>query len=122
MIKGVNGGTGITVNNGWMSWPTFYNNPGSIGNTLIGQVRYNGSSQNFEVYDGNSWLILQSSYTNVELSGDTQTILNWARTKMFEERRIQELAETNPAVKAAVEDLQRAEEQVRIVAALVDTE
>lgn len=120
MIKGINGGPGIQVSGNYGSWPTFYNNVNSNGNTLIGQVRYNGSSQNLEVYDGNSWLIMNSMYPTVELSPEVQSIINWARMKMAEELRIKELAAKHPTVADALEAVKKAEEQVRVVAALVD--
>ncbi len=121
MIKGVNGGNGIQVSGGYFSWPSFYQSSATSGNTLIGQVRYNGSSQNMEVYDGSSWLMMSSAYPTVELSGDVQSVLNWARAKMAEEARIQELAAKHPSVADALQAVAKAEEQVRIVAALVDT-
>lgn len=119
MIKGITAGTGITVNNGYLSWPNFYNT--TSGNTLVGQVRYNGSTQNLEVYDGSSWIILQSTYPTVELSPHVQAVIAWAQTKMAEETRIKELAAKHPAVADAVDALAKAEEQVQIIAALVDT-
>lgn len=121
MIKSINGGNGIQVSGGYATWPSFYNSSTSSGNTLIGQVRYNGSSQNMEVYDGNSWLTVSSSYPMIELSGEVQSILTWARIKMAEEARIQELADKHPSVADALQAVAKAEEQVRIVAALVDT-
>lgn len=120
MIKGVNSGNGIQVNSGYTSWPQFYNNSLSSNNTLVGQVRYNGSSQNFEVYDGSTWLMMSSSYPTVELSGEVQSIINWARMKMAEEARIKELAAKHPSVADALEAVKQAEEQVKVVAALVD--
>ena len=120
MIKGINAGSGIQVSGNYGSWPTFYNNVNSNGNTLIGQVRYNGSSQNLEVYDGNSWLIMNSMYPMVELSPEVQSIINWARMKMAEELRIKELAAKHPTVADALKAVEKAEEQVRVVAALVD--
>lgn len=121
MIKGVNGGNGIQVSGGYFSWPSFYQNSATSGNTLVGQVRYNGSGQNLEVYDGSSWLTMASAHPTVELSGEVQSILNWARTKMAEEARIQELADKHPSVADALQAVAKAEEQVCIVAALVDT-
>lgn len=120
MIKSINGSNGITINGGYSTWPQFYNNNSS--NTLVGQVRYNGSSQNMEVYDGSTWLTMTSSYPTVELSGDVQAVLTWARMKMAEEARIKELAAKHPSVADALQAVAVAEEQVRIVAALVDTE
>lgn len=121
MIKGINTGTGLQVNNGYTTWPQFYNSMQNTGNSLIGSVRYNGSSQNLEVYDGNSWLIMSASYPTVELAPHVQAVVVWAQTKMAEEARIKELAAKHPAVADALEAVARAEEQVRIVAALVDT-
>ena len=120
MIKGVNSGNGIQVNGGYFSWPSFYNSASSTGNSLIGQVRYNGSSQNLEVYDGTSWLMLQTAYPTIELSGEVQSILNWARAKMAEEARSQELAAKHPTVADALQAVARAEEQVKIAVALCD--
>lgn len=121
MIKAINTGAGLTVNNSYNSWPTFYNSPMSNGNTLIGQVRYNGSSQNLEVFDGVSWLIMTSTYPIIELAPHVQAVVAWAQKKMAEEDRLKELAEDNPTLKDALDALQRAQEQVKIVATLVTT-
>jgi hypothetical protein len=121
MIKTINGGAGITVNNGYNTWPSFYNSP-SNGNSLVGQLRYNGSGQNLEVYDGTAWLMVSNAYPTVELTGDVQAILNWAREKIHEENRIKELAAKHPSVADALEAVEQTKEQVRIVAALVDVE
>lgn len=121
MIKGVNGGNGIQISGGYITWPSFYQSSATSGNTLIGQIRYNGSSQNMEVYDGSSWLTMAPAHPTVELSGEVQSILNWARIKMAEEARFKELADKHPSVADALQAVAKAEEQVRIVAALVDT-
>lgn len=122
MIKGINTGTGLQVNNGYTTWPQFYNSAQTNGNTLIGQLRYNGSSQNLEVYDGNTWIIMNSTYPTIELAPHVQAVVAWAQTKMAEESRMKELAAKHPAVADALEALKKAEEQVQIVAALVDVE
>ena len=121
MIKGINTGTGLTVNNGYTSWPNFYNNSAANNNTLVGQVRYNGSSQCMEVYDGMTWLTLGASYPSIELAPHVQAVLAWAQKKMAEEAQLKELAQQNPSLKDALDALHRAEEQVKIVAALVTT-
>ena len=120
MIKGITVGSGIQINNNYVSWPSFYNSVGSSGNSLVGQMRYNGSSQNIEVYDGSTWLTMSSSYPTIELSPEVQSIINWARMKMAEELRIKELAAKHPTVADALKAVEKAEEQVRVVAALVD--
>ena len=122
MIKGINTGNGLQVNNGYTTWPQFYNSMQNTGNSLIGSVRYNGSSQNLEVYDGNSWIIMSASYPTVELAPHVQAVVNWVQIKMAEESRIKELAAKHPTVADAVEAVKRAEEAVKIAVALCDVE
>ena len=118
MIKGINTGSGIQVDSGYTSWPSFYTNPSS-SNTLVGQVRYNGASQNMEVYDGSSWLMISAAFPMLSLAPHVQAVVEWAQKKMAEESRLQELAARNPSLRDALEAVKRAEEQVQIVAALV---
>ena len=118
MIKHITGGQGVTVNQSYSSWPSFYN----TGNSLAGQMRYNGTSQNMEVYDGCNWITIASVYPTIELAPQVQAVVHWAQIKMAEEARLAELAKINPAVAAALEAVSKAQEQARIVAALVDTE
>lgn len=122
MIKNLTPGSGISINNNYSTWPSFYNTVQSTGNGLVGQIRYNGSSQNLEVYDGNSWIMMNSAYPTIELSPHVQAVVAWAQTKMAEESRMRELAAKHPSVADALEALKRAEEQVKIVTALVDVE
>ena len=122
MIKGINTGNGLQVNNGYTTWPQFYNSMQNTGNSLIGSVRYNGSSQNLEVYDGNSWMIMSASYPTVELSPHVQAVVAWAQTKMAEEERVRQLAAKHSTVADALKAVKHAQEQLEIVTALVTTE
>ena len=122
MIKNITPGTGIHINHNHSSWPSFYNTAATTGNTLIGQLRYNGSTQSIEVYDGSVWLTIPNTYPAIELTGEAQMILNWARTKMLEESRIKELADKHPSVADALAAVDKAEEQVCIMVALADTQ
>ena len=123
MIKNITPGSGITINNNHSStWPSFYNSVQSTGNSLVGQLRYNGGNQNLEVYDGNSWLMMNSAYPTIELAPHVQAVVAWTQTKMAEEARIAKLAAKHPSVADALEALKKAEEQVQIITALVDTQ
>jgi hypothetical protein len=115
MIRNITGGYGIHVSGSVYNAPYIDTTRASAG-----MVRY--TSGNLEVYDGSSWLPLQSSYPQVELSGEVQSIINWAQVKMAEEARIQELAAKHPTVADALLALHRAEEQVRIVVSLAETQ
>lgn len=113
MIRSITAGFGIHISG------NAYNSP-YIDHTRpsAGMIRY--MNNNLEVYDGGSWLPIQSSYPQVELTGDVQSILNWARAKMIEEARIQELAAKHPTVADALQAVAQAEEHVKVVAALCD--
>lgn len=118
MIKNITTGAGLQVNNNYSSWPSFYNTVSSTGNNLVGQLRYNGSSQNMEVYDGNSWLTMTGAYPTIELAPQVQAVVNWAQIKMAQESRIQELAAKHPAVADALAAVEKAQEQLEVVATL----
>ena len=115
MIKGLTAGYGLQIggNTGYSAPYIDATRPSA------GMVRY--LNNNLEIYDGSNWMTMQSSYPQVEFSGEVQSILAWARGKMAEEARIKELAKTSPAVADALEAVKQAKEQVKIVAALVDT-
>lgn len=113
MIRNLTAGYGIHVTNNSYSTPYIDPNRPSAG-----MVRY--LNNNLEIYDGSSWMIMQSSYPQVELTGEVQSILAWAQKKMAEEERVKELAAKHPTVADALEAVKQAEKQVRIVAALVD--
>lgn len=55
----------------------------------------------------------------IGLSPEADIILEWAAKKMDQEQQIERLARTNPAVADAANALKTAEEQLRIVMALV---
>lgn len=120
MIKNITPGTGLSISGNYTNWPSFYNTVSGTGNNLLGQLRYNGSSQNMEVYDGTNWLAISSSYPTIDLAPHVQAVVSWAQTKMAEESRLKALAAKHPAVADAVAALAKAEEQVQVVAALVD--
>lgn len=94
--------------------PVIYSN----GMPNTGTVHYNTQTQCLQVFDGTTWHNL-SSDSQIELTSIANEVITWAERKMHEERRLKELAATNPTLKDALEALQRAEEQVKIVAALV---
>jgi hypothetical protein len=115
MIRNITGGYGIHVSG------SVYNSP-YIDTTRAsaGMVRY--ISGNFEVYDGSSWLPLQSSYPQIELDGVTQGTLQWVQAKIEQEKRMLELAKTHPTVADALAARDRAEDALKIATALCSTE
>lgn len=111
IVSNVNCGTGINVVYDGTGLPWIDTTRPSAG-----LLRFNNG---FEVYDGSNWLRVAGSSPTIELDLSAQAAIRWANEKIAEEKRIKELAETNPALQDALDALQRAEEQVKIVAALV---
>jgi hypothetical protein len=72
-----------------------------------------------QVFDGSSWIALGTSYPTVELNGEVQVLLQWAREQrdkqMVREQRIQ----NNPALKKAYEAIERAEANYEILDKIV---
>jgi hypothetical protein len=113
MIKGLTGTFGVTVSAGNTSVP-YVNQTSS--NPMQGMIRVWGTDM--QVFDGNNWMNMSTSYATVELNGDTQSLLNWAREKRDEEMMWQSLAKENKAVKIALDNLEQARQQLDITAKL----
>ena len=103
-------------------------NPGStyIGNYSnapgVGNMRYNPSNQNIEVYDGSTWIILSAHHTNINLSDEAVSLLQWARKKRDEEIDVERLVQTNPVIKDLVNQIKDKEEQIKVVQTLLKEE
>ena len=116
MIKTINStGRYIQVSGG--SPPATYVNNYS-GQMNVGNVRYNTASQQFEVYDGNSWIIIQTGYASVGLSPEAESLLDWARVQRDKQWEIEALAKEKPAVAIAVENLNKARAQLEATVTL----
>lgn len=113
MIRTITAGAGIHISGSVYNAPYIDTTRASAG-----LVRYQNG--NFEVFDGSSWLPLQSSYPQVELDHETQEIIRWAQNRMVEEERMKALAATHPTVADALLARDRAEDAVRIAVALCD--
>lgn len=106
----------MTVSGGSTSSTNYQNN----GAPMAGMTRY--YNNNLEVYDGNMWQQIGNSYVTVGLTPEAEELLDWARQKRNEELEIKNLIQNNPAVKAAYENLKRAEEQLKITTYLAKDE
>lgn len=94
---------------------SFYIPPGASG---AGMMRWNPNMSTIEVNDGTSWKTLDMTHAYLDLSPDADEILTWAKKRMNEEKEWEALATTNPAVKIALENLNKAREQLSITAHL----
>jgi len=107
MIKGISqGGRYITVTGGNPTNP--YISPGSQS---AGMMRYNTNMNIVEIYDGQVWKEIES-YAGISLTSEAESLLDWARKKRDEELQYKLLAESHPAVKIAMDNLEKAKLQL----------
>lgn len=117
MIKGITPqGRYVTVSGGGSS--TYIN--GYSGLQGVGNLRYNTTSQNMEVYDGNNWVSLNMDYVSVGLNGEAESLLDWARQERDRQLRREALIRDNPALKKAYEAIRRAEKNFEILEKFVE--
>ena len=111
MIKSVNSsGRYIQIGSGIPAGPYF--NPGAQG---AGQMRFNTNSNNIEVWDGVTWREISNNHVSVGLTGEAESLLDWAREKRNEDIQLKELLKKSPALK----DIH---EKFEVVLALVKSE
>ena len=85
----------------------------------VGNLRFNTREQRLEVYDGMTWLELNTPHASVGLNAEAEQAIDWVRQQMEQEHRLEALAQEHPAVADALEAVKQAQERVSIVAALV---
>lgn len=117
MIKGVMSGTGLTVQGGHTNFPYI---PQNSSNPIQGMMRING--QDIQVFDGSSWVQLGTSFATVELNGDTQSILQWAREQREKQAKREQLIKNHPALSKAWEAIMRAEANFDILQKFVEND
>jgi len=109
MIKGLAGGVGISVAGGNTSLPYVAM---TTENPMQGMIRVWGND--LQVFNGTMWQDMNASYSTITLDKYTLEVLDWARMKRDEEIKLSALAETHPAVKIALDNLNRAKEQLDV--------
>ena len=91
--------------------PSFiYIDSNKVQQGIAGQVRYNG--MDFQVNDGNTWQSIPSGYASISMSQQAQDSFQWVIKKMADEQEAQELAKDHPAVQIALNNLEKAKQQL----------
>ena len=114
MIKGLQGDSYIVVSGGDTAVPYVTQN---TQNPMQGIIRINGNIM--ETFDGTRWMTMNTSYATVMLKPEYSIILDWAAKKMQEEKEMKVLAAQYPAIADLVDAVDRAQDQLRMTAALV---
>jgi len=118
MIKGITSSSQYITIQGGNPMQNYFS-PGAQG---AGQMRYNTTSNNVEVWDGVTWKEISTSYASVDLSYEAQSLLQWARQARDKELAREARIRSNPALKKAYEAIQRAEANFDILDKIVGEE
>lgn len=106
MLQGISGAGHVVITGGANSGPFI-----SPSAPSAGMVRYLNSE--FSVYDGSFWQQISISHATADLSSTANAAISWAITKMSEEEELKRLAQNNPAIKAAYDNMLRAADQLK---------
>ena len=106
--------------NGGMPATTYINQYSGAMN--VGDLRYNVSIQRLEVYDGNSWIELNTSHASVGLTPDAERAIDWAIRKQREDADLESLAKSNPAIADLLNQKKELDEKIKMVQTLVREE
>lgn len=118
MIKGLASiGKYTIVSAGNTSVPYINQN---INNPMQGMIRVWGTDM--QVFDGTTWVLMNTSYSSVGLTPDAESLLDWARQKRQEELELKALANSNPTIKDLIETIKQKQEQITIVRSLIKKE
>jgi len=116
MIKGISTNGKYMYAHGGETASTYVNNYSGLQG--VGNMRFNTVAQAIEVYDGNNWIQLGMSVATVGLNREAESLLDWAREKRDEELAWKSLAKDNEAVKIALDNVEKAKQQLKITATL----
>lgn len=118
MIKGLaTSGKYTIVSSGNTSVPYINQN---TNNPIQGMLRISGSD--LQVFDGSGWQFMNTSYSTVGLTGEAESLLDWAKQKRNEEMERDLLAATNPTIKDLLEQIKEKEDQIQMVMNLIKKE
>ena len=84
---------------------------------ISGAIRFNTTSQAFEVYDGSAWQNVMG-HSTVNLTAEAESLLIWAREEKRKQEELEKWADKHPTIRAALEDLQLAQQRLDVVTIL----
>jgi hypothetical protein len=84
----------------------------NMSNPSAGMTRWNGNTNNLEVYDGSAWMTINSNTAMLGLTNDATNAITWVLRKMGEEAKLEELAKEHLAINLALDNLKKAQRQL----------
>lgn len=103
--------------NGGMPATTYINQYSGAMN--VGDLRYNVSTQRLEVYDGNSWIELNTSHASVGLTPEAERAIDWATKKQREDAELESLAKSNTTIADLVNQKKELDDKIKMVQTLM---
>jgi len=94
----------------------------SSGYMNVGDLRYNPTRNQVEVYDGNNWITLNSGHASVRLTSHAETVIDWAAKKMQEDMELEALSKSNPTIADLVEQKKNLDHKIKMVQILIKEE
>lgn len=113
MIRTINGQGKYVMVNGGMPATTYINYTSS--SMMVGDLRFNPTSQCIEVYDGNAWQLLGTSHATIELTPAAEDALTWAIKKQNEELVLEQTAKNNPAIADLLDQRKKIDEKIKVI-------
>ena len=114
MISGITiSDTEVFVSSANSYYPYIYPD---VNNPTTGTLRCNNG--NIEVCTSQGAWTKINSPTYITLQPSARAAINWAIEKMNEEKQLKELAEKHPTVKHAMDQVNQAQEQLKVIATL----
>lgn len=93
-------------------------NYSNMSNGIDGQMRFNTSSQQYEVFANGVWNP-SGVYASVDPSQRMIQILEWAESKMHMEQEVMKLLADNPTVADVYNNYKEAEAKLKVVMTLI---
>ena len=118
MIKNITSNSRFIQANGGTTTPPYVN----MSAPSAGMIRFNGNTQNTEVYDGVSWLTMPANYATIGLTLDAESAIEWSKQEMQKRAKRERLIKVNPALQKAYEAIVRAEENFDILEKFVEND
>jgi len=76
------------------------------GSQGVGNLRFNTTNQQMEVYDGTAWTLLNTPNATIGLNDEAESLLDWARERREEERAFKESMKHHLGLQEAYERLE----------------
>lgn len=112
----------LVVNSGGGSNVSMTTHPSPYDVAYSGQVRFNGTSQLLETYNGWAWMPIIPQTTSIGLSTEAESLLDWAKKKREEDLAIERLANSSVTIAGMLREKKDLEDKIKMVQILLKEE